>query len=168
MSGGDGWMKCPRCDSLVSEYMKFCGNCGVEVETGNKTTIDAWINYITSMQETLVDRLHRFSRLNLVGLIVASVSLPFIVVVIPFLSATIALLWLFPFVGAFLGLGIARSAREELRKLKNPMQIYEGTKLAVLSGELTTSKEIIGYLEKQIKKDAGSQSNKMKGARSPS
>lgn len=136
--------------------MKFCGNCGVEVETGKRTTLDAWMDYINSTQETLVDRLHGYSRLSLAGLIVASISVPFIVVIIPFLSATTALFLVFPFIGSYLGLGIARFAKKELHKLESPIQICESAKLAVLSGELTTSKEIIGYLEKQTKKRASS------------
>ncbi|TET90277.1 MAG: zinc ribbon domain-containing protein [Methanomassiliicoccales archaeon] len=160
-------MKCPRCDSPVTDDMKFCGHCGVEVESGKKITLDAWIGYINHTQETLRSRSRTLSRLNLAGLGIAIFSIPFVVVIIPFLSATTALFLVLPFIGFFFGSILISFSRSELRELEKPLQICENAKLAVLAGNLTTSKEITGYLENQLKKYAVSYSGKLKGASSP-
>ena len=45
---------CPQCGKKVPDNMKFCGFCGIEVETGKAAATDRWIGFLQTQIEAIV------------------------------------------------------------------------------------------------------------------
>ncbi len=147
-------MKCPRCDSDIPEDMKFCGFCGVEVESGRKITLDAWNSYFNFILVDISELVSSKIRLmGLIGILTVS-ALPIWLMTLPFQTAQTLLSLIVPVLVLFFGLAFMFGLKDEIKAFGKTIVAFEDARLGILAGKLTTSKEIIAHLEdifKQIK-----------------
>lgn len=145
-------MKCPRCDSDIPEDMKFCGFCGVEVESGKEITLDAWNSYFNFILVEISRVVSRKLRLLvLIGILMVS-TMAIWVGSLPFQTTqTLLLYYIVPIIALLISGAYIFGLKDEIKAFGNTLEAFEDTRLAILDGKLTTSKEIIAHLEEIYK-----------------
>lgn len=132
--------------------MKFCGSCGVDVENGKKITLDAWNEYFNYASVATAE----FIKWKLRSLNMTAVLIILIVVIwvgaLPFQNLQTLLLWyLIPIFTLLMGGAYLYGLQDEIKAIGKHLGGFEDARLAILTGKLTTSKEIIAHLEDLVK-----------------
>lgn len=139
-------MKCPRCNSKVPDNMKFCGFCGIELETGNEEVIHLWNDYFNSQLAYCSDRMTGLDAKTIasMGLLFGSViTLVANSALESPQSLALVVLSSFGIVGGFF---LSRFFLIRKLELNIVVMISGDAHWNILKGELKTSNEIVSYL----------------------
>jgi RNA polymerase subunit RPABC4/transcription elongation factor Spt4 len=147
---------CPRCGKKVPDNMKFCGFCGIELETAKATTTERWMAFL---QTIMADDAQVASVMNsrimgsvafIAGSIITAVSN------FPFSSYATLVLGILGVIGICIGAWFFHVSVDDLYSIETHSRIHLMAYDGAVNGRLSTAKDFdmfISYACEKFKDD---------------
>lgn len=145
-AGGVQLAECPQCSNQMPDAMRFCGFCGIELETGKKATTDRLLEYVHMTLTSNVEYNSDVSTKLIGSMTLAIGSTVTLVSNIPFDSLNARIFGILSLVGIVAGAVFIAACHTALGWLQESNRTFNAAFRKLLMGEISTASDFRRFM----------------------